>query len=90
MVFLTGPVSRAIARRQSYIEISNYLRGLYYGRRSHLRCQQHQLNRRFHAGSRLRISDTSLSSSHPFLEEYKSSSRDTAITVVLPADGGAV
>ncbi|WEW59242.1 aspartate--tRNA ligase msd1 [Emydomyces testavorans] len=75
MVTFSGPMMGlwgAIARRQSYIEISNYLRGVYVAPRLHLQCPLHD-KRQFHTGNRLLTKDTSLESLHPFLEEYRQS-----------------
>ncbi|EER28483.1 aspartyl-tRNA synthetase, putative [Coccidioides posadasii C735 delta SOWgp] len=63
-------VRGAIARRQSYIEISNYLRGVYVIPRPRLQCQFHG-KRQFCSANSLGTKDASLQSSHPFLEEYK-------------------
>ncbi|EEP77881.1 hypothetical protein UREG_02730 [Uncinocarpus reesii 1704] len=66
MVAFAGS-QRGLSARQSYIGISNYLRGLYVAPRLRLQCQ-FCVRRQSHSAKRLGAEDIS---SYPFLENYK-------------------
>ncbi|KAK2782861.1 hypothetical protein FQN53_009547 [Emmonsiellopsis sp. PD_33] len=76
------PLRTAAARRHSYLEISNYIRGLRATHTRGLRCPSTQING-FHSSRWLRQEEAAPQPPHPYLEEYRKTINFPAATIDL-------